>query len=64
VAFAIDTEGKKHVLGLHERATNNAASCRALISELECRGLRTDKPILATIDGSRALAKAISNACA
>ncbi len=62
VALAIDSEGRKHVLGLHEGATENAASCRALISELQDRGLRTDKPILAVIDGSKALAKAISNA--
>jgi hypothetical protein len=62
VALAIDSEGKKHVLGLHEGATENAASCRALISELQDRGLRTDKPILAVIDGSKALARAISNA--
>lgn len=62
VALAIDSEGKKHVLGLHEGATENAASCRALISELQDRGLRTDRPILAVIDGSKALSKAISNA--
>jgi putative transposase len=62
VALAIDTEGKKHVLGLHEGATESAASCRALIAELQARGLPTDKPILAVIDGSKALAKAIKNA--
>src|SRR5512138_546044 len=62
VALAIDSDGKKHVLGVHEGAVENAACCRALISELQDRGLRTDKPILAVIDGSKALAKAISNA--
>jgi putative transposase len=62
VALAIDSEGKKHVLGLHEGATENSASCRALISELQARGLRTDKPVLAVLDGSKALAKAVSNA--
>jgi putative transposase len=62
VALAIDSEGKKHVLGLHEGATESAASCRALIAELQARGLPTDKPILAVLDGSKALAKAIKNA--
>jgi putative transposase len=62
VALAVDSEGRKHVLGLHEGATESAASCRALISELQARGLQTDKPVLAVIDGSKALAKAISNA--
>jgi len=62
VALAIDGEGKKHVLGLHEGATENAASCRALIAELQARGLRTDKPVLAVLDGSKALAKAVRSA--
>jgi putative transposase len=62
VALAIDSEGKKHVMGMHEGATENAASCRALISELQDRGLRSDRPILAVIDGSKALAKAINDA--
>jgi transposase-like protein len=62
VALAIDSDGKKHVLGLHEGATENAASCRALISELQDRGLRTDKVILAVLDGSKALAKAVTDA--
>jgi len=62
VALAIDSEGKKHVLGLHEGATENSASCRALIAELQARGLRSDKPVLAVLDGSKALAKAVRNA--
>jgi putative transposase len=46
VALAIDSEGKKRVLELHEAATESAASCRTLISEMQDRGLGIDRPIL------------------
>jgi len=59
VALGIDTEGKKHVLGLREGATENSTSCKSLLSDVQSRGLRTDQPVLAVIDGSKALAKAI-----
>lgn len=59
VALGIDTDGKKHVLGLREGATESSTSCKALLADLESRGLRTDGPILAVIDGSKALAKAV-----
>jgi transposase-like protein len=59
VALGIDVDGKKHVLGVREGATENAASCTALITDMRERGLRTDRAVLAVIDGSKALAKAI-----
>ncbi len=59
VALAIDVEGHKHVLGIREGATENATSCTALLSDLQERGLRTDRAILAVLDGSKALAKAV-----
>jgi putative transposase len=59
VALGIDVDGKKHVLGIREGATENATSCNALLSELQARGLRTDRTILAVLDGSKALAKAV-----
>jgi transposase-like protein len=59
VALGIDTDGKKHVLGVHEGATENAASCTALITDMRERGLRADRTVLAVIDGSKALAKAL-----
>lgn len=59
VALGIDAEGHKHVLGLREGATENAASCTELLSDLQARGLRTDQAILAVLDGSKALAKAV-----
>jgi putative transposase len=59
VALGIDIDGKKHVLGIREGATENATSCTALLSDLQARGLRTDRAILAVLDGSKALAKAV-----
>lgn len=59
VALGIDGDGKKHVLGVREGATENAAACTALLADLRDRGLRTDRPVLVVIDGSKALAKAV-----
>lgn len=59
VALAIDENGHKHVLGVREGATENATSCTALLSDLQARGLRTDRVILAVLDGSKALAKSV-----
>jgi putative transposase len=59
VALGIDADGKKHVLGVREGATENAAACTALLADLRERGLRTDRTTLVVIDGSKALAKAV-----
>jgi transposase-like protein len=61
VALGIDTDGRKHVLGVREGATENATSCTALITDLRDRGLRTDRAVLVVIDGGKALAKAVRN---
>jgi transposase-like protein len=37
----IDHEGCKHVLGLREGATENAAACKALLPDLIERGLQS-----------------------
>ena len=59
IALGIDTVGVKHVLGVREGATENATSCKELLADLSCRGIRTNRTILAVIDGSKALSKAI-----
>ena len=59
VALGIDTDGKKHVLGVREGATENAAASTALLADLRDRGLQTDRAVLVVIDGSKALAKAV-----
>lgn len=61
VALGIDADGTKHVLGVREGDTENAAACTALLADLRERGLRTDRPTLVVIDGSKALAKAVRN---
>jgi transposase-like protein len=59
VALGIDSDGKKHVLGVREGATENATACRALLEDLGERGLRTDRGTLVVLDGSKALVKAV-----
>jgi putative transposase len=59
VALGIDENGEKHTLGLYEGATENTTSCSGLLSDLEARGVRTDRAMLFVIDGSKAIAKAI-----
>ena len=59
VALGIDVDGKKHVLGIREGATENAAACKALLADLEERGLRKARTVLVVIDGSKALARAV-----
>ena len=52
-------EGRKHVLGKREDATETSTSCTAMLSDMQNRGLRTERPILVVLDGSKALAKAV-----
>jgi putative transposase len=59
VALGIDIDGTKHPLGLMEGSTENATLVTDLIVDLRERGLDVTKPILAVIDGSKALRRAI-----
>jgi transposase-like protein len=61
-ALGIDANGKKHVLGLWEGATENSAACNALLANLVKRGLCADRSMLFVIDGSGALEKSIRKA--
>lgn len=58
-AVGVDAEGRKHVLGLREGATENAEVAKALLEDLVARGLRSSRPRLFVIDGSKALRAAI-----
>ena len=62
VGLGIDEQGEKHVLGLHEGATENESVCKALIEDLIARGVRNDRSRLFVIDGSKALAASIRKA--
>ncbi len=58
-AMGVDEYGDKHVLGLREGATENAAAVRALLADLVERGLDTNRSLLIVIDGAKALHKAV-----
>jgi len=59
-AVGVDEHGDKHVLGLREGATENAAACKALLADLIERGLDTEHSLLIVIDGAKALHKAVA----
>jgi transposase-like protein len=59
VAVGVDVSGHKHVLGIREGATENAAVCTELLCDLRQRGMSTEKNTLFVLDGSKALHKAV-----
>ena len=59
VALGIDKEGRKHVLGLWEGATENAIVVKGLLEDLVARGLETHRKLLVVMDGGKALRKAV-----
>jgi len=59
VALGIDITGGKHPLAVAEGSTENATVVRDLIVDLRERGLDVTKPILAVLDGSKALRRAV-----
>jgi transposase-like protein len=59
VGLGIDEGGHKHVLGLWDGATENAAVVQGLLGDLERRGLDLGRRYLFVLDGSKALAKAV-----
>jgi len=61
IALGVASDGAKHVLGLREGSTENAAVARAMLADLLDRGLRAERPILFVIDGGKALRKAIGD---
>jgi transposase-like protein len=59
VALGIGIDGTKHPLALVEGSTENATLVRDLLVGLRERGLDTTRPILAVLDGAKALSKAV-----
>ena len=59
VALGIDIDGVKHPLSLVEGSTENATLVTKLIVGLRERGLDVTRPILAVLDGSKALRRAV-----
>lgn len=60
-ALGISLDGKKHILGIHEGATENSEVVKSLLEDLVERGLDTKASYLFVIDGSKALRKAIKS---
>jgi putative transposase len=60
-AVGIDEQGAKHVLGIVEGATENAAAATDLLENLVSRGLDPKQKLLFVIDGSKGLRTAINH---
>ncbi|MFQ5741782.1 MAG: transposase, partial [Acidobacteriota bacterium] len=58
-AIGVDSEGHKHVLGIQQGASENAASATALLEHLVERGIDSNRNYLFVIDASKALRAAI-----
>lgn len=56
----VDIRGHKHVLGIREGATENAAVVTALLEDIVARGVDPKRKMLFVIDGSKALRAAIN----
>jgi putative transposase len=61
VGLLIDIEGKKHVLGFWEGATENHEICVELFNNLEDRGLKLTSEIVFVIDGGKGVIKALKD---
>lgn len=60
VALGIGIDGTKHPLAVVEGSTENTTVVRSLLVGLRERGLDVTKPILAVLDGAKALAAAVN----
>ena len=61
VALGIGIDGIKHPLAVEEGSTENATLVTGLITGLRDRGLDVTRPILAVLDGARALSRAVKD---
>jgi putative transposase len=61
VALGIGIDGTKHPLAIEEGSTENATLVTGLITGLRERGLDVTRPVLAVLDGSKALSRAVKD---
>ena len=59
VALGVDLQGNKHILGISEGSTENSEVCTGLLSNIMERDIRFTDKIIAVLDGSKALKKAV-----
>ena len=60
MALGLDKTGAKQPLGLWEGSTENTTVWQGLLTNLQSRGLRTDRSLLVIVDGSKALHTAVT----
>jgi putative transposase len=61
VALGIGIDGTKHPLAVEEGSTEKATLVTDLVNGLRDRGLDVSRPILAVLDGAKALARAVND---
>jgi putative transposase len=61
VALGIGIDGTKHPLAVEEGSTENATLVTGLITGLRERGLDVTRPVLAVLDGAKALSRAVKD---
>jgi len=61
VALGIGIDGTKHPLAVEEGSTENATLATGLVAGLRDRGLDVTRPILAVLDGAKALTRAVKD---
>ena len=61
VALGIGIDGVKHPLAVEEGSTENATLVTDLVTGLRDRGLDVTRPILAVLDGAKALSRAVKD---
>jgi putative transposase len=61
VALGIGIDGTKYPLAVEEGSTENATLATGLITGLRERGLDVTRPILAVLDGAKALSRAVKD---
>ncbi len=61
VALGIGIDGAKHPLAVEEGSTENTTLVTDLITGLRDRGLDVTKPVLAILDGAKALSRAVKD---
>jgi putative transposase len=59
LALGVDTTGQKHILGLTQGASENAAACKSLLEDLVARGVKPGRRRLFVMDGAKALRAAV-----
>jgi transposase-like protein len=59
-AVGVDSEGRKHVLGIREGATENSTVVTELLEDIVARGVDPKQKRLFVIDGSKAIRAAIN----